>query len=395
MKNKLIIVGSLILGSFIFPNFSLAASNTPLTYGAWLPFWKKAEGAMELSLRLPKFTAISPFSYEVNADGTLIDKMKMESGFWPDWLNVVRAIKVKIVPSVAWLDGAAIHKLLSNTTRRRQHASNIANLAKTKNYDGIDIDYEDKDAETEPYFSLFIEGLSYKLHAFGKKLSCTIEGRTPRASQFRVIPKDLAYANNYAKINEFCDEVKIMAYDQGRIDLDLNAKKGSSNLYMPVADPEWVEKVITQTIPTISPKKVILGIPTYGYIFEISWKDGVTTYKRVGATTYPKAIELAQKVGATSTRNSAGELSFVYATSTSYTVSANLTFSISSTQPTALATQTNPAAVMRLVSFSDASSMMDKINLAKKYKLKGVYFFKADGDIDPTFWDEFNNNEKN
>lgn len=380
----------LTLSILIFPNHLLAASSTPLTYGAWLPFWKKTEGAMELSLRLPKFTAISPFSYEVNPDGTLVDKMKMESGFWPDWLKVVRAIKVKIMPSVAWLDGDAIHKLLSNTTRRREHATNIANLAKTKKYEGIDIDYEDKAAKTEPYFSLFIEGLSYKLHAFNKKLSCTVEGRTPPASQFGVIPKDLAYANNYVALNKFCDEVKIMAYDQGRIDLDLNAAKGASDLYMPVADPEWVEKVINQTISTISPKKVVLGIPTYGYIFEISWSNGVTTYKRVGSTTYPKAMELAKAVGATSTRNSAGELSFVYATSTSYTVSQGLTFSISSTEPIVLATQTNPSAVMRFVSFSDASSMMDKINLAKKYNLRGVYFFKADGDIDPAFWDQFN-----
>jgi spore germination protein YaaH len=38
------------------------------------------------------------------------------------------------------------------------------------------------------------------------------------------------------------------------------------------------------------------------------------------------------------------------------------------------------------VSFPDAQSEMDKVALAKQYGLRGVMFFKADGQMDPALW---------
>ena len=181
-----------------------------------------------------------------------------------------------------------------------------------------------------------------------------------------------------------------MAYDQGNIDLKLDTQKGSNAFYMPVADPDWVEKVIKETIKTISPKKIMLGIPTYGYEYEVTWADGTTTYKRLRSRTFTQAMDLADSVGATPVRNNAGELSFVYASSTPIDVSKNLTYLItSSTPPSGLISAPRTT---RYVDFSDAQSAMDKIALAKKYKLKGVVFFKMDGDADPALWDKIASN---
>ena len=387
MRNKNIktTLAAVALAASLAPLFAVAAT-TPLKYEAWLPFWKKQEGASEIALRLLKFNGISPFSYEVNPDGTLKDSLKIDEGFWPEWFRTVRALKVKIIPTVALLDGDAIYNLLSDAALRRQHATNIVSMVKAEKFDGVDVDYEDKSAATKPYFSLFINGLSSKLHAAGKTLICTIEGRTPVDSRFSVAPKDLTYANDYAAINKYCDEVRIMAYDQGTIDLKLDAAKGSSSLYMPVADPDWVEKVIQETTPTISRNKIMLGVPTYGYIYEVSWNNNLTTYKRLAAIAYQKALDLAKAVGATPLRNSAGEMSFTYATSTPMSVSAGLTFTVSSTLPAGLWPASSSSAVTRFVSFTDASAINDKIALAKKYKLRGVVFFKMDGETDPALW---------
>src|SRR5205823_3151517 len=120
------------------------------------------------------------------------------------------------------------------------------------------------------------------------------------------------YANDYVAINKYCDEVRIMAYDQTSIDLKLNAAKGSGAFYMPVADPDWVSKVLALTVKTISPKKIMLGVPTYGYQYEVGWSDGVATYKRLRAMDFDEAMDLADAVSATPVRNNAGELSFAF-----------------------------------------------------------------------------------
>lgn len=364
-----------------------AASKAPFYYGAWLPFWKQQGGAQEVALNLEKFKGISPFSYEVNSDGTLKDSLKITEGFWPVWLKAAKDMGIKVTPSIATFDDALIYKLLSSKKLRQAHEANIVAMVKARNFDGVDIDYENKTAETKDYFSAFIKELSGLLHAKKKILTCTVESRTPNDARFTVVPVDISYANDYAVLNKYCDEVRIMAYDQGAIDLQLNSQKGNGQLYMPVADPDWVEKVIKLAIKSISPKKLMLGVPTYGYVYEVSQASGIITYKRLRSVTYDQMIALASSTNSTPVRNSAtGELTFSYATSTSVSVSKNLTFTIQSPIQIALASSQSTMPVSRFVSFSDANAIADKIKLAKKYGLKGITIFKMDGEVDPNVW---------
>jgi spore germination protein YaaH len=209
----------------------------------------------------------------------------------------------------------------------------------------------------------------------GKKLTCTIESRMPLADRYDVIPEDTSVANDYPTLNKYCDEVRVMAYDQARIDLRLNASKSKDALYAPVADVAWVRKVLDRTVKEVARNKIILGIPTYGYEYEINQGNSVgsasTTYKIVRSRTYKQAMDLAASVGASTQRNSAGELSFTYTATSS-------PFSTSSSSA-------------RFLSVSDVEAAKDKIALAKEYKLGGVVFFKIDGEADPKIWDLMSN----
>jgi spore germination protein YaaH len=381
---KYFIILSVMFGFLILPINSSAA---PLQFGAWLPFWKKQPGANTFALQMDKFATISPFSYEVKANGSLVDSLGMKSGFWPQWTKAVQDAGIKIIPTIALLDGDQVHALLSNKTLRTKHINNIVKLVKDNKYNGIDIDYEDKWAKTKPYFNSFIEELWKKL-PWSKTLSCTLESRMPLDSRFTVVPDNYKYANDLVFLNKYCDEIRVMAYDQGQIDLKLDAQKGKNNFYAPIADKDWVEKILKEMTKTINPKKMMIGIPTYGYEYEVSWADGVTTYKRLRSRTYAQAIDLAASVSAVPQRNTAGELSFVYASTTPIDVSKNLTYQIASTT-SPLGMMPSPL-ITRYVSFSDAQSATDKIALAKKYKLKGVVFFKMDGETDPTLWSQIN-----
>ena len=365
----------------LVPSLSFAAS---FKYSAWLPFWKKGDGARDFALRMEKFASISPFSYEVNANGTLKDSLRIENGSWDGWLDAVKDGGVKVIPTIALLDGDAVHALLSNKTRPIKHEDIIAKLVKDNNFDGIDIDYEDKWAKTKDYFNTFIYGLSIRLKPMGKTLTCTVESRMPLADRFKNPPKTMEYANDYKTLNKYCDEIRIMAYDQQAVDIKLNVKKGNGELYMPVADPDWVEKVIKETIKMVPAKKIMLGIPSYGYEYEVSWNDGIATYKRLRSRTFMQAMAHADSLGLEPFRTSWGELAIVYATSTPIEISKNLTYGLASLVAPKGLFQT--PSVTRFLTISDAKAMEDKVKLAKKYGLKGVVFFKMDGDIDPAFW---------
>ncbi len=368
------------------------AATAPLKYGVWLPFWKAKSGASDVSLYLNELSEVSPFSYAIGNGGrTIIDDAHLNDGSWNGWFIAAHQLGVKIIPTVAWFSGQTMYDYLSNTRTRIAQENAISNLARTQKFDGIDIDYEAKLPKIKPYFSLFIEGLAMRLHAQGKLLTCTVEPRSPATDIWAGTPPDpLPYSDDYVTFNKYCDEVRVMAYDQGNVDLYMNALKGNGQLYAPTADPAWVARVLQETMRWVSPKKIMLGVPTYGYEYQVSWKNGVTTYERVRSFTFLQAMDRADILGIAPTRDNAGELSFTYQTSTHISgIPPILISQVTSTEPAALKLPTTGNATTTMfVSFSDSQSALTEINLAKKYGLRGVIFFKADGELDPAIWGE-------
>jgi spore germination protein len=359
------------------------AASAPLIYAAWLPFWTTQAGEQEIALNLNKLNEISPFSYEIVDGDAIVDDLKISSGIWNNWFSAVQSNGNKIIPTIAWFDPDGIENLLSNATSRQAEENQIAALVKNNNFDGIDIDFEGMYPATRPYYSLFIEGLAERLHPAGKMLTCTVVPRTPPDSLYVTPPANIVYPENYTVLNQYCDEVRIMAYDQETVDLKLDATKGNGTLYAPVADPDWVTKLIQYAVQYINPKKIMLGIPTYGYEYEVSWANGMTEYQNVRAFDYFDAMDRADSIGITPTRDNAGELSFTYS-STTYIQAPGVY--VSSTEPAVLMTPNPNATTTFFVSFPDATSELQKVALAKQYGLRGVAFFKADGDMDPAIW---------
>ncbi|MEK7091567.1 MAG: glycosyl hydrolase family 18 protein, partial [Patescibacteria group bacterium] len=338
--SKIAVLGLLTL-AFIWPSVTLATTGN-LVFSVWIPYWKKTAAVPETLAHLDQLNSISPFSYEVKPDGTLIDRMKITQAPWPDLISAARAKKITIIPSILWTDAQAMQGNFFNYKKRQAHIAAIVKVVLVNNFDGIDIDYEGKLAETKPYFSKFIRELSVALHAKKKILVCTIEPRTPAASRFDQMPIDLKYANDYATLNLACDQVRLMAYDQMNIDLRLNERKGQGAHYAPVADKDWVVKVITLAKQSISAKKLVLGIANYGYEFEVTGASGRYTYKKVRAVSYQTFMNLAKTQNIVPTRNPAGELGFTYLATNGKT---------------------------RVLSLSDSVAIANRIKIARNFKL--------------------------
>lgn len=351
----------------VFPT-NLAFAGT-FEVSGWIPYWRTGLGALDVLPHLDLVTEVNPFGYTVKNNGSINDAAYILQAPWVGFIAAARAKGVRVIPSVMWSDAANIHKILKNPATRAAHINEIVSRVNAYNFDGIDIDYEAKWAETRPYFSLFLKELYAKM---GKKfVMCTIEARTPLVDRYKVVPKTAPeYANDFVALNKYCDRVRFMTYDQGRIDLKLNAS--SSFPYVPVSDPKWVEKAIKEAAKTISKKKIVLGIPTYGYEWELvpivePGYEGKYYYDLLWSFNPKWATNIATYQGLDIKRSDAGELYISYTpTSTPNT---------GSTTP------------FRVLTWSDAQAMKDKIDLAKRLGIRGVAIFKWDGGEDQQMWD--------
>ncbi len=355
-------------------------SRVPFDVAIWIPYWRKEEGASSTLQHLDKVTQISPFAYELQLDGSIKDALKATEEPWTTLITEARKKNVKIYPSILSYPKNQTEKqaqldLLSNKKRRQAHVKEIVVLVKVNKFDGIDIDYEAKLAEAKPHFSAFLTELSAALKKEKKQLICTVEPRTPPDARYATTSKEVLskveYANDYKVIGKVCDQVRIMTYDQIGDDLQLvYQNRNAGNLYRPVADIEWVEKVATLALRDIPSRKIILGVATYGYKYEIVPASATTSirYPRIGSMNFFYADELARNLGITPTRNIAGELSYVYSTSTDI--------------------YGGYVGGMKqyLIWYSDSVAIAQKVRLAKLYKLGGVSVFKIDGGHDPNVW---------
>jgi len=367
--------------------------------GGWIPYWRSATGTADVLPNLSKLTEISPFVLTLKNDGTLFDAGGLDKEPWVSFIAAAKAQKVRVIPTVMSGSGDAIHTLLSDTKKRAALEDEIVAFVKNNNFDGIDIDFEGKKAETNPYFAAFLKELYKKMG--NKWVYCTLEARTPISSRYTSTPPADAgvYANDFVAINKYCDRVQIMAYDQGTIDLLLNKSRAAP--YIPVSDPAWVEKVLELTAQTIDKKKLILGIATYGYEYSVTpLSEYGYRYDREWAFNPGYATQLAAQLGIVPVRNAAGELSFIYKSTTVTDKAVALASKPGTVAIDALSNNVAPASAVysqqtiagsiqppfNILWWSDAQAIADKIALAKKMGIRGVALFKLDGGQDPGLW---------
>lgn len=358
--------------SIMLPSMVFAQAGSPLEISGWIPYWRSQKGVESILPHLDLFTEVNPFMYTVKQDGTLYQASSLSNDEWVLLRARAKEVGIKFVPAVMWANADAMDTIFRDADKRKTHVSSIIKEVFGNGADGVDIDYESKYARTRPYFSLFLKDLKEAI-GYNKWITCTIEARTPLESRYssaESIPKDIEYANDFTAINQYCDSVRLMTYDQGRYDLKLNDAKG--NPYIPVADVDWVEKVVKLALVDINKSKLVIGVSTYGYEYDMFPAQNSTTtmrYSQLWSFNPGYALGIAEKLNIQPTRNNAGELSLVFPASQS------------PEPPIPLPNAT------RVLSWSDAESIRQKADLAVKYGLRGIAVFKIDGGQDPLLWD--------
>lgn len=349
--------------------------------GAWVPYWKGEGGIKTALAHASAFQQISPFSFEVNKNGVIRDTLRRNSQIWQSLFDACRQQKAKIIPTIFWTDIHAMHDCFTDEKKCFAHAEQIVDIVLKNKFDGININYERVASADRAAYLTFVKQLAEKLHAHNLLLVCSMGGRTSDNSvalyPWKRYPvkskgvdtsclKTVSLHPGFGKeaqeykhtVATLFDQIHIMGYDEWGVPCKYNKEHLKNEYYLSHASNQWVEKIIQYALSYIQSNKVVLGIPTYGLEFCITPNGDTINFRKRQNISWHDAILLAKKHDKIPKRTAGGELAFTY----------------------------NNGNELRYVCYLDEVAIQDKINLAKKYNLKGVYFFRLDGTEPEMLW---------
>ncbi|KMY48827.1 glycosyl hydrolase family 18 protein [Peribacillus loiseleuriae] len=218
-----------------------------------------------------------------------------------------------------------VGKILNNPELRQRAIDHIYNLIKSKNYAGVNIDFERVRGVDRDIYSGFLRLLRERLKPEGYYTSVAVPAKTS---------DDISWLQgyDYGGIGAAVDFVFIMAYDWHE----------ASSPPGPVAPIKEVRKTIEYAQKFMRRNKIILGVPRYGY----DWTMSNGTVMNARAISVKDAIETAMK----------------------YQVP--IQYSIQDQQP--FYRYQDESGKLHIVWFEDAKALAQKLQMVVDYRLKGI-----------------------
>ncbi len=208
---------------------------------------------------LPYLTFLSIFSYRTDAEGnlnTINDEPLIETA---RAAGVAPVMVVTNTKESGGFNSDVVSSLLTGDAAVEQLIDNILNTLRTKNYYGVDIDFEYIPPANREDYNRFLERLSARLQPEGYKLSTAL---APKISADQV--GTLYEAHDYSFHGQVVDQVILMTYEWGY-------------MYGPplaVAPIEPVKQVLDFAVTVIPPEKILMGMPNYGYDWTLPYERG-------------------------------------------------------------------------------------------------------------------------
>ena len=211
-----------------------------------------------LECALPFLTFLSPFSYSLTPDGELaaplderlIERAK-ESAVMP--LMVVANI------SEGTFSTEVLSQILASEDARERLISSIMTELENKDYYGVNLDIEYISPDDKDAYNDFLRELSERLHNENYILITSV------APKYSADQQGILYESHDYKVQgEVADYVIIMTYEWGF----------TYSSPMSVQPIEEVRKVLEYAITEIPSEKIIMGMPNYGYNWNLPYTRG-------------------------------------------------------------------------------------------------------------------------
>jgi spore germination protein YaaH len=171
-------------------------------------------------------------------------------------------------------DGAIAARILESDESRADHIERLVDLVVDKGYDGLDLDWELVDPDDRDRFSQFVEELAEALHDEDRLLSIAVFPKDSEPGKW-----DTQKAADYARLGAAVDEFKVMTYSYS----------GGWSDPGPQTPLAWARTVMKFAVSQVSPDKVLMGVPFYGFDWHgetttaVFWEDADATRREVEA----------------------------------------------------------------------------------------------------------------
>ncbi len=229
---------------------------------------------------LPYLTYLSVFSYGFDRTGriipqnaTLLTRMARQYGVKP-------LLVLTTLGEDGHFSGERASSLLQNPTAQATILESLAQIMTAQGFAGVDIDFEYIPPENAERYADFIRTARDRLEPQGFTVMVALAPKTS-ADQ----PGLLYEAHDYAALGAAADDVLLMTYEWGYA---LSAP-------MAVSPINKVEQVVRFATSVISPDKIFMGIPNYGYDWTLPYIQGQSRARSLGNV---QATEQAIQVGA-------------------------------------------------------------------------------------------------
>ena len=216
---------------------------------------------------LPYLSYLTIFGYGFTEDGALIgiDDMPL--------IEVARAFGAAPVLLLASItesgnfNSARASRLFNDAALQATVLDNVLDTMREKGYAGLDIDFEYIDPADREAFVAFVAAAVEKLSPYGYFVNTDLAPKTSAAQS------GLLYeAHDYAALGAASDTLFLMTYEWGY----------TYGPPLAVAPIDRVRRVVDYAVSEIAPAKLLLGIPNYGYDWQLPYEKGVTA-ARYGA----------------------------------------------------------------------------------------------------------------
>lgn len=294
------------------------------THGNTVPYINKET----LRKTLLYLTYLSVLNYTATSEGEIISyyddteiiQITKEYGVIP--LMLLTTLTIQGEANI----GIAYDILLNEDIQNRQ-IENILNILRTKGYYGVNISFEYINISNVQQYENYFSKISKRLGDEGYLVFATINNNQSNVNnEIRI---------DYTVLNQLANNIIFMNYEWAT----------KNNPPSPISSIYNIDLFLDYINNIIPPDKVIIGIATIGYDWELPYSAGLST---VNSLTLNRSIDLARDVGASIQFDQVSQTPFF-----SYTIISN------------------ESQIAHIVWFVDARSINALLDLVSKYKLHG------------------------